>query len=160
MKIHGEKVRYSSFCFFQDAFSCLVILFLSFPKFIKTAFDGSFRLEQSYEYIPVYPSLQTESIASSCTFDFDRDFSLEAHDVKGHPCEPHETSVNSVSTAPNLGSPSIPSQASTNHYNCLLSSMIFLRNITSTSPNLMENPNISLLRKIYKPLSISLTFLR
>ena len=51
-------------------------------------------------------------------------------------------------------------QAGTNHYNCLLSSMIFLRNITSTSPNLMENPKTSLPRNIYKPLNIYMTFLR
>ena len=51
-------------------------------------------------------------------------------------------------------------QAGTNHYNCPLSSMIFLQNITSTSPNLMENPKNSLLRNIYKPLNISLASLR
>ena len=51
-------------------------------------------------------------------------------------------------------------QTGTNHYNCLLSSMIFLRNITSTSPNLMESPKTSLPRNIYKPLNISLNSLR
>ena len=107
--MHAERIRYSSFYFFQDSLSCLVNLFLSFPKFIKTSFHGSFRSKQSYEYIHVYPSLWTESIASSCTFDFDQDFSPKTHDIKGHPCETHETLVNNVSIAPNLVSPSIPS---------------------------------------------------
>ena len=108
--MHSERLRYSSLSFFQDVLSCLVSLFLSFPKFIKTTFYGSIRSEQRYEYILVYPSLRTKSIASSCTFYFDQDVSPEAHEVKGHPCEPHETSVNSVSIAPNLVSPSIPSR--------------------------------------------------
>ena len=51
-------------------------------------------------------------------------------------------------------------QADTSHYTFLLSSMIFLRIITSTSPNLMENPKTSLLRNIYKLLNISLAFLK
>ena len=51
-------------------------------------------------------------------------------------------------------------QDDTNHYAFLLSYMIFLQIITSISPNFMENPNTSLLRNIYKPLRISLTFLR
>ena len=108
--MHSERVRYSNLCCFQDALSCLVSLFLSFPKFIKTTFYGSIRLEHSYEYIPIYPSLRTKSIASSCTCDSDPYFSLETHDIEGHPFEPHETSINSVSVVPNLVSPSIPSQ--------------------------------------------------
>ena len=51
-------------------------------------------------------------------------------------------------------------QADTSHYTCLLSYMIFLRSITNTSPNLMENPKTSLLRNIYKLFNISLTFLK
>ena len=108
--MHGERLRYLSLHFSQDALSYLISLFLSFHKFIKTAFYGSIHSEQSYEYIHIYSSLRTKSIASSCTFDFDQDFSPESHDVKGHPYESHETSVNSVSIAPNLVSPSIPSQ--------------------------------------------------
>ena len=107
--MHGERLRYSSLHFFWYALSCLVSLFLSFPKFIKTTFSGSIRPEQSYDYIPVYPSLWTKSVAFSFTFDFDRYFSPESHDIEGHPCETHETSVNSVSIAPNLVSPSLPS---------------------------------------------------
>ena len=47
---------------------------------------------------------------SSCTFDFDQYFSPESHDIKGHPCEPHETSVRNISISPNMVSPSIPSR--------------------------------------------------
>ena len=58
----------------------------------------------------MYPSLRTESIASSCTFDSNQYISSETHDIKGHPCEPHETTVDNISISPNLVSPSIPSQ--------------------------------------------------
>ena len=156
--MHGERLRCSSLCFFLEALSYLVGLFLSLPRFIKIAFYGSFHSEQSYEYIHVYPSLRTKSVVSSCTFGFDLDFSPGAHDVKGHPCEIHETSDDNIAIAPNLVSPFL--QAGTRHYNYLPYSMIFPQNITSTSPNLMENPNTSLLKNIYKPLNISLTFLK
>ena len=108
--MHGERLRYLSLCFFQDALSCLISLFLSFPRFIKTTFYGSAHSEQSYEYIPVYPSLRTESVASSCTSGFDLDFSPEAHEIQGHPCEIHETSDDSLSIVPNLVSLVSPSQ--------------------------------------------------
>ena len=85
-------------------------LFLSFPRFIKIAFYGSTRAEQSYEYIPIYPSLRTESVASPCTSGFDLDFSLDTHDIKGHPYEVHETSDDSVAIVPKLVSPISPSQ--------------------------------------------------
>ena len=51
-------------------------------------------------------------------------------------------------------------QANKSHYTCFLSSMIFLRSIRGTSPNLMENPKTSLLRNIYKILNIYLAFLK
>ena len=108
--MHGERLRCSSLRFFQEALFYLVSLFLSFPKFIRIVFYGSTHFGQSYEYIPVYPSLQTESVASSCTSGFDLDFSPEAHDVKGHPCEIHETSDDSIAIAPNLVSPIYPSR--------------------------------------------------
>ena len=114
--MHGERVRYSSFCFFQDALSFLVSLFLSFPKFIKTAFHGSFHSKQSYECILVYPYLWTESIASSCKFDFDQYLSPETHDIKGHPYEPHETTVGNISISPNMVSPNIPSRYKPLHF--------------------------------------------
>ena len=106
--MHGERLRYSSLRFFRDSLSCLVSLFLSFPKIIRTSFYGSIHLEQSYEYIVVYPYLRTKSVALSCTSGFDLDFSPEAHDVKGHPCEIYETSNDSVAIAPNLASPISP----------------------------------------------------
>ena len=109
-KMHVEMLRNLSLRFFQDALSCLVSLFLSFPKFIKKSFYGSIRSEQSFAYIPVYPSLWTKSLASSCTFDFDQDISPKSHDIKGHPCEPHETMVGNISISPNLVFPSIPSR--------------------------------------------------
>ena len=108
--MRGGRSRCSSLHFFQEALSYLVSLFLSFPKFIRTVFYGSTHFGQSYEYIPVYPSLRTESVASSCTSGFDLEFSLEAHDVKDHPCEIHETSDDSVAIVPNLVSPISPSR--------------------------------------------------
>ena len=56
-------------------------------------------------YILIY-----ESIVSSCTFDFDQDLSPETHDIKGHPCEPYETTIGNIYISPNLVSPSIPSR--------------------------------------------------
>ena len=58
---------------------------------MKTTFYGTAHYEQSYEYIPVYPSLRTKSIASTCTSGF-------------------ETSVDSIAIALNLVSPISPSQ--------------------------------------------------
>ena len=108
--MHGERSTYSSLRFFLDALSYLVSLFLSFPRFIKTTLSGSTHSEQSYEYIPIYSSLQTESVASSYTSDFGLDFYLGAHDVKGHPCEIHETSDDSLAIVPNLVTPISPSR--------------------------------------------------
>ena len=102
--------RYSGLHFFQDVLSYLVSLLLSFPRFIKTAFYDLAHSEQSYEYITVYPSLRTESVALSCTFDYGLDFYPGAHDVKGHPCEIHETSDDSLAIVPNLVSPISPSR--------------------------------------------------
>ena len=108
--MHGERSRYSSLRFFQNALFYLVSLFLYFPIFIKTTSYGSTRSEQSYEYIPVYPSLWTKSIVSSCTSDYVLYFYPGAHNVKGHPCEIHETSDDSVAIAANPVSPISPSQ--------------------------------------------------
>ena len=105
-----RRSRYSSLCFFQEALYYLVSLFVSFPKFIRTVFYGSTRSEQNYEYIPVYPSLRTKSVASSCTSDYGLDLYPRAHDVKGHPCEIHETSDDRLAIVPNLVSPISPSR--------------------------------------------------
>ena len=103
--MHGGRSKHSSPCFFQDALSYLVILLLSFPRFIKTTFYGPAHSEQSHEYTPVYPSLRTESVASPCTSDYGLEFYPGAPDVKGHPCEIHETSDDSLAIVPNLVSP-------------------------------------------------------
>ena len=108
--MHGGRSRYSRLHFFQDALSYLVSLLLSFPGFIKTTFYGSAHSEQSYEYIPIYPSLRTESIASSCTSNYGLEFYLGAPNVKGHPREIHETLYDSLAIVPNLFSPISRSQ--------------------------------------------------
>ena len=108
--MHDRRSRYLGLRFFQDALSYLVSLLLSFPKFIKIAIYGLAHSEQSYEYIPIYPSLRTESIAPSFTYDYGLDFYARAHDVKGYPCEIHETSDDSLAIVPNLFSPISPSQ--------------------------------------------------
>ena len=68
------------------------------------------RPEQSHEYVPIYPSLQIESIASSGTSDFGLDLYLGAPDVKGHPYELHETLDDSSVIVPNLVTPISPNQ--------------------------------------------------
>ena len=107
--MHGGRSRYLSLRFFQDALSYLVSFLLSFTIFIKIAFYGSAHSEWSYEYILFYPSLRTKSVMSSCTSDYGLDFYPGAHDVKGHPCEIHETSDDSLAIVPNLVSPISPS---------------------------------------------------
>ena len=108
--MHGGRSRFSSLRFFQEDLFYLTNLFLSFPRFIKTTFYGSTHSEQSYEYIPIYPSLRTESVVSSCTSGYGLDFYPGAHDVEGHPCEIHETPDNILAIVPNLVSPISPSQ--------------------------------------------------
>ena len=108
--MHGERSRHSSPHFFQDALSYLVSFLLSFLKFIKSAFSGIAHPEQSHVHIPVYPSLRTKSIASSCTSNFGVDLYPGFPDVKGNPCEIHETSNDSLVIVPNLVSPISPSQ--------------------------------------------------
>ena len=107
--MHGGRSRYSSLRFFQDALSYIVSLFLYFPRLIKIYFYGSTHSEQSYEYMHVYPSLRTKSVASSCTSGHGLDFYPGAHNVKGHPCEIHETSDDTLAIVTNLVSPIYPS---------------------------------------------------
>ena len=47
---------------------------------------------------------------SSCTSDFGLDFHPGALDIRGHPCEIHETLGNSLAIIPNLVSPTSPSR--------------------------------------------------
>ena len=106
--MHGEKIRYSSLNLLQDVLSFLVNSFLYFPKFVKIVFHCLFHSNQNHGFTPVYPSLRTESISSSCTFDFDQDPSFEPHDIKYHPCEPHETKVDNTSVPHSPVSSNIP----------------------------------------------------
>ena len=108
METHEEKIRYSSFSFLQDLLSFLVNFFLSFPKIVKTVFHCSLHSKQNHEFTHVYPSLWSESISSSCTFDFDQDPSFEPHDIKYHPCEPHETIVDNTSIPHTYVSSNVP----------------------------------------------------
>ena len=89
--MHSGRSRFLSLHLFQESLSYLVSLFLSFHRFIKTAFYGSTHSEQNYEYIPIYPSLRTENVASSCTSGCGLYFYPWAHNIKGHPYEIHET---------------------------------------------------------------------
>ena len=99
METRDEKIRYSSFRFL-----------LSSPKLVKTVFHCSLHSKQNHEFTHVYPSLWTESISSSCTFDFDQYPSFEPHDIKDHPCEPHETTVDNTSIPHSSVSSNIPNR--------------------------------------------------
>ena len=156
--MHGGRSRYLGLSFFKDALSYLVIFLLSFPRFIKTTFYGSAHSEQSYEYILVYPSLWTKNVVSSCTSDYDLDFYPGAPNVKGNPCEIHEASDDSLAIMPNLISPISPSRYKQLQLPPILHD--FQWNIRNKSPSSTGNIKTWLLRNMYKPLSISLTFLR
>ena len=156
--MHDENIRYPSFSFLQDVLSFLVKIFLSFPKLVKIVFHYSLHSKLNHEFTPIYPSLRTKSISSSCTFDFDQDPSFEPHDIKDHPCEPDETTVDNISVA---HSPFLPIfQTDTDHFTYLLFFMISLQSTTNTFLILMENPRTLQLKNIYKPLSIFLTSLK
>ena len=156
--MHDGRSIYSGLCFFQDALSYLVILLLSFPIFIKTAFYGSAHSKQSYEYIPVYPSLQTESVASSCTFDYGLDFYLGEPDVKGHPSEIHETLDDTLAIIPNLLSSIFPSWYKLLQFPSILHD--FPMKYYKYLPKFDEESKKLTAEKMYKLSRISLTFLR
>ena len=86
-----EKTRYLGSNFLQNTLAFLVNIFFSFPKFIKIIYHGLFHSKQSFEFTPVYPSLQTESISSSCTSDFNQDLLPEIPDIKRQSSGPHDT---------------------------------------------------------------------
>ena len=108
--MNDKRIRYSSFNFLLDALSFFVNLLLSIPKLVKTVFHYALHSQQNHQFTPVYPSLRTESFPSPCTFDFDRDLSFEPHDLKGHPCEPHETTANNTSISHSSISSDIPNR--------------------------------------------------
>ena len=58
--------------------------------FIKIIHHGLFLSKKSFEFTPVNLSLQTESISSSYTPNFNQDLSLEIPDIKRQPSGPHD----------------------------------------------------------------------
>ena len=54
--------------------------------------------------------MQTKSISSSCAYDFDLDLLSELHDIKEQLCEPHDTSVDTISSSHSPVSSKIPNQ--------------------------------------------------
>ena len=96
IEMHDKRIRYSGFSFLQYVLSFFVNILLSIPKLVKTVFHYALHSQHNHEFTHVYPSLRTESFPSPCMFDFDRDISFKSHDLKGHPCEPHETTANNA----------------------------------------------------------------
>ena len=144
--------------FLQDILSFLINYFMSIPELVKTIFHCLLHSKQNHKFTPVYPSLQTESISSSCAYDFDQELLFEPHDIKDQPCDPHDTTVDVTSFPHNCVSSNIQ-----NRYRPLQLPLIlhdFPTNTTSTFLSLMVNPKTLQLRNIYKPLSIFLTSLR
>ena len=103
----GQETIYKKW---QDVLSFLVKLLLSFPKLVKTTFHYALHSKQHHEFTPIYPSLRTEIIPSPCMFDFDWDLSFKPHEIKGHPCEPHETSIDNTSIPHSSVSSNIPNR--------------------------------------------------
>ena len=100
--MHDQRIRYSGFSFIQDVLSFFVNILLSIPSLVKIVFHYALHSKQNHEFTHIYPSLQNESISLSCTFYFDQDPSFEPHDIKYHPCEPHETKVDNTSVPHSL----------------------------------------------------------
>ena len=85
---------------FQFSPICLILfvnILLYIPKFVRIVFEYALHSKHNHEFNPVYHSLQTEIFLSPCTFDFDWNISFKTHDLKGHPCEPHDTTMYSTS---------------------------------------------------------------
>ena len=93
MERHGEKISYSTLNLLQDILSLLVIFFLSFPKIVKEISHYLLHSKQGQGLTPVYPSLRTKSIPSSCTYVFDQDTSAKPHKKKDHPYETHGATI-------------------------------------------------------------------
>ena len=103
MERHGEKTRYSSVNLLQDILSFLVNIFLSFPKLVKGISHCLLHSKQGHGFTPVYPSLRTKSISSSCTYYFDQDPSVKPHKNNDHPCKNHGAIVDTASFSESLG---------------------------------------------------------
>ena len=85
-----EKTRYLRFSFLQNISDFLVNISFSFFKFVRIIYHGLSHPNKSCDFTPIYPSLQTQSISSSCTYDFNQDPSPQTFDIKRKPDEPHE----------------------------------------------------------------------
>ena len=85
-----EKIKYLIFKFFQNLLVFLVNISSFFPKLAKIIYHGLFLPNKSCKFPPVYPSLQTEGIFPSYTYDFSLDLPLKIPDIKGKPDRPHD----------------------------------------------------------------------
>ena len=86
-----EKTRYLRSIFLQKILDFLVNILISFPKFIKIIHHGLFHSKQCFELNHVYPSLQTKSISSSCTTNFNPYLSPEILDINKHHSGPGDS---------------------------------------------------------------------
>ena len=102
MDIVDENTRYLRSGFLQKILSFLVSISFSFCKFIKIIPHGLFCPEKSFKFTLVYPSLQNESISSSCMSDSNQDLSFEVPDIKDYFSEPHNAAPEGISLPPNL----------------------------------------------------------
>ena len=115
-----KRIRYSSFSFLLDFLSFFLNLLLYIPKLVKIVFHYGLHSKQNHEFTPVYPSLRTEIFPSPCMFYFDRYLSFKPHDIKGHLCELHETSVDNTPIPPSTVSSNIPNRYRTIHLPLIL----------------------------------------
>ena len=81
--------------------SCVFLL--SFPNIVKGISHCLLHSKQGDGFTPVYPSLRTKSIPSSCTYDFDQDPLVEPHKNNDHPYKNHGATVDIVSFFESLG---------------------------------------------------------
>ena len=86
-----------------------------FAKLVKRISQCLLHSKQNHEFTPIYLSLRTESISSSCTYDSDQDLSFEAHKNNYHPCNPHDTQVDITSFPHSFVSFNIQNQYRTLH---------------------------------------------
>ena len=134
--MHGQRLRYSILCFFQDALSCLVKLFLSFPKFVKTSFYGSIRWNRAMNIFLFILLYKLKALHRLVHLTLTNIFLPKLMTLKVTPMNLMKPQLIAYLLCLTWSLPVF--QAGTNHYNCLLSSIIFMRKIISTSPNLME----------------------
>ena len=64
---------------------------------VKESFHFLLHLKQGQGFTPVYPSLRTENIPLSCTYDFDQDPSIDQLKKNDHPCKNHDATIDTTS---------------------------------------------------------------